>query len=696
MNKEPIGLYILRFFLAVGLLAFMCMLYWSSTLIENDMKALRIEVGQLKNEVTCIRNGTIFPLRPVQTTLHHQPTHSDTSVATSTSKFPNLLEPDPFMLDVLPKMLGQDFTPHGTFHDANIAKPDNLHPFSGWAYIQNWIRLCGASVAQPQFGKYGTLAPDLAIRMEERPTLDGEFVEFWVYLRDGVYWQPLKQDFFSNNITLAPQFLEKNQVTAEDFKFCFDAIKNPYVQGMQAMTMRPLYELLEEVRVIDKLTFVARWKTDTVKEANGKEVKKVKYVARQLTGQLTPLPAFVYKYFANGQKIVLQDEAEDTYRSNSVWAENFANHWAKNVIVSCGAWVFDGLNERQIKFRRNADFYSQDEALALFREVDFKESTDTIWQSFKNGDLDTCNLQPEQLMEFEAFLQTPAYEKQVAKGLAIKRLDYLARMYFYIGWNQATPFFQSTKVRQAMTMAIDRSRLIEQNLNGLGIETTGTFHRNSPAYDPSITPWPFSPQQARRFLEEEGWYDSDGDGIIDKLIDGKRVPFRFSLTYYVKNPTTKSICEYVSKALKAINIDCRLKAVDVADLSATFEDKSFEALCLGWTLGNPPEDPRQLWHSAGAKEKGSSNAVSFVNKDVDSIIDQLDYESNQEKRIELYHKFDAILHHEQPYTFLYSPNIVLLYREYLENVFIPAKRQDLIPGANVGEPNSSIYWINKN
>lgn len=696
MNKEPIGLYIFRILVGMALLGFMSMLYWSSTLIENDLRSVRSEIGQIKSDLAVLRSENKGrPLTPHSTTRPDM-SHQRSEGKEIKTEFANLLQPDHFMLDVLPRLLGNEFTPHGIQHNAINAKPDNLHPFSGWAHVSAWQSLCGVSTAQHQFGKYDILAPDMAIRIEKRPVPDSGSVEFWVYLRDDVYWQPLKSDFFSNNISLAPQFLRKNQVTAEDFKFYYDAVKNPYVQGTQAVTMRAIYSTLEEFRIIDKLTFVMRWKSDTIKEADGTEVQKVKYIAEKLTGGLNPLPSFVYKYFSDGKKIVPEDEAEDTYRTNSVWAENFANHWAKNVIVSCGAWIFDGLNERQIKFKRNPDFYDPNAALSEAREVDFKESADSIWQAFKSGSIDSCSLQPEQLMEFEAFQKTLAYTQQEAQGMAIKRLDYLGRFYYYVGWNQATPFFKSTKVRQAMTMAIDRHRLVEQNLNGLGMETTGTFYPYSAAYDPSIKPWPFSPQEARRLLEEEGWYDSDGDGVIDKLIDGKRVPFRFSLTYYVKNATTKSICEYISKALKDIGIDCRLKAVDIADLSATFEDKGFDALCLGWSLGTPPEDPRQIWHSAGAKEKGSSNAVGFVNTEVDKIIEQLDYESNLEVRTQLYHKFNAILHTEQPYTFLYTPNIVLLYREYLENVFIPAKRQDLIPGADVGEPDPNIFWLNKN
>jgi len=121
--------------------------------------------------------------------------------------------------------------------------------------------------------------------------------------------------------------------------------------------------------------------------------------------------------------------------------------------------------------------------------------------------------------------------------------------------------------------------------------------------------------------------------------------------------------------------------------------KSFDAVMMGWALGSPPEDPKQLWHSSGAKEKGSSNHIGFANSEADRIIEDLHYEYSETERRKLYHRFHAIIHDEAPYTFLYTTKSVLLYRDYVKNVFIPAERQDLIPGANVPEPSDDIFWL---
>jgi len=289
-------------------------------------------------------------------------------------------------------------------------------------------------------------------------------------------------------------------------------------------------------------------------------------------------------------------------------------------------------------------------------------------------------------------MKSDFYKNEVKEGHEIKRIDYLARVFSFVAWNLKKPFFSSKKVRQALSMAVDTKRLIQQNLNGQGVPITGQFFCLSSAYDPSVKPYPYDPDEAKRMLRQEGWFDSDGDGIIDKEIDGKRVPFRFSLTYYVKNPVTRANVELISTLLRQIGIDCQLNGVDLADLSAITDDKSFDAYFLAWQLGTPPEDPEQMWHSQGATLKGSSNTIGFANPEADAIIERLKVESNEEERVKLYHRFDALLYDEAPYVFLYTPKRTLVYWSWLKNIFVPQDRQDLIPGADVEEPSLVHGW----
>ncbi|GAB4235296.1 MAG: ABC transporter substrate-binding protein [Chlamydiales bacterium] len=682
MHEDP---FLFRFVRVVSLFILVCLfgfIYWSLLLIEEDLKEVRIDIKNLQRE-------RMIPSRELRQK------DRDYFGPLADDRYLNLLEEDPFYETTLPQLLGPSFAFCCTRRSAILGKPHHLHPFSGWRQANDWIDLCTATLAVPKFGFYEVLSPSFAWKMEERPRPDGKGSEYWIHLRRDLYWEPLSEKMFEGDVTLSEHFKQRHRVNAWDVVFYFDAMMNPHFHEAGAVALRNYFGDIEDIEVIDDDTLVVRWRSESFRENDGEVNYKVPYSSKIITASMRPLPRFVYQYFANGEKIIDDEGDPRAYRRNAVWAQNFTEHWSRHAIVSCGPWVFEGMTDRDVYFSRNSHFFTPLRALTSFQNIIIREHPDSIWQAFKLGELDTYTLQPQQIVEWEDFSRSPQYAQQVAEGNSVERLDYLDRSYTYIGWNQNTPFFKNKNVRLAMTLAIDRQRIIRDILNGMGVEITGPFAFASTSYDKNIEPWPYDPSLAKQLLEAEGWFDQNLDGIRDKEIDGNITPFQFTLTYYVKSLTMKTICTYIATALKDIGVDCQLRGVDLNDLSATFDNKDFDAICLAWSLGSPPEDPKQLWHSSGATLKGSSNAIGFANKEADRVIEQLRFEDNRNKRQELYHRFHAILHEQQPYTFLFTPKNILLYRSYLKNVFIPAERQDLVPGAKVDQPVSEIFWIDE-
>lgn len=692
MNREPLSFYLLRLLISLGIFVFMGMIYWSSSLLENNLNKLRIQVTDLKNDVNMLRQDLVRQPRNGNGNGSHQAATSERPHMDPA--LPNMLTVDTFFTRTLPeKLLPANFTPKGTMRSAEVGHPANLHPFNNLFPAPAFNQLVSDAVASLEYGKYETLAEGMAIKMEERINPKTGLQEFWVHLRDNMYWQPLRQEFFGDSLQIAPFFKERHQVTAEDFKLYVDSILNPHNQLPGALAVRSSLEAIDGVEVIDPLTFVVRWKGKEVEIEDGKKEKRITYMARFLTGGLHPFASFVYKYFSNGKKIIEDDSDPDTYRTNSVWAQNFSQHWSQQILICCGPWFFDSISDRELRLVRNPNFYNPYAVLAEAMVIEFKDSPDAVFQAFKANQIDQYEITPDKMVEMQEFMETNSYKEQAAAGASIDTINYVARMYFYVGWNEANPLFKSAKVRRALTMAIDRNRIVNQIMNGLAVPIHGNSYVYSKENDPTISPWPFDPQAAKRLLEEEGWFDSDGDGILDKIIDGQKIPFSFNLNYFARFPVRKSISEFIATSLKDIGIMVDVNGLDTADYTAAFDDKKFDAQMMGWVFGTPPENPKQIWYSAYAKEKGSSNFIGFENAEVDQIIDRLEYEYDPEKRLTLYHRFDRIIHEESPYTFLYTPKSSLFYRSYVKNMFIPAERQDLIPGANMGEPSTSVTYI---
>ena len=656
------------------------MLYWSYVLQEEKLKSIDIRLEAIQNE---LKNKNVVP---------NQYVTSAQDMEVGDPNYPNLLVQDAYSAQLLPLLLGKDFTPKGCLRMAIVGAPDTLHPFSPWSQVAEWMGYCQGTAAREKFGYYETLSPDFALKIEERPLDRPDRASFWVHLREDLYWQPLKQEHFPDGVELASMFLHKHKVTAHDFHFFFNAIFNPHVDVPDAVTLRFLLRDIERIDVIDDHTFSVIAKKTKRVDRFGKSTYVLPYATHFYVAQLRPLARFVYQYNSDGTKIAPNDEGADFYRTSSLWAEHFSNHFASRVIVSCGPWVFDGMSDRQIRFRRNSDYYAPHQALYEAMEIYFLESPDAIFRDFVAQKIDLCTVSPQDLVELDQYLMSKEYAVHKQKGIEINRLDYFLRNYTYVAWNQKNVLFQNKKVRQALTLAIDRNRLIRQNLQGKGVVVTGPFFIASEGYNTSVEPYPYDPDEAKRLLAQAGWFDSNADGVLDKMINGTLVPFKFRLAYFVKNPASKANCELIATFLKEVGIECVLQGLDITDLSIACEDKSFDALYLAWGLSSPPEDPRQLWHSEAADQKGSSNLVGFRNKEVDLLIDELQFEHNREARKKLLWKIHEIIYDEMPYTFLFTPTATLVSWNWEHNIFIPKERQDILPGATWEQPSITYSW----
>lgn len=110
----------------------------------------------------------------------------------------------------------------------------------------------------------------------------------------------------------------------------------------------------------------------------------------------------------------------------------------------------------------------------------------------------------------------------------------------------------------------------------------------------------------------------------------------------------------IQETLAAAGIDMKIQNLEWSVYLQRLQDKNFEACCLGWQSPFDP-DPYQIWHSSQADLPGSSNHIGFRNHEADRLIEELRATFDMERRIELARRFEALLHEEQPYTFLFVP-----------------------------------------
>ncbi|WLD95361.1 peptide-binding protein [Alkalihalobacillus sp. AL-G] len=277
----------------------------------------------------------------------------------------------------------------------------------------------------------------------------------------------------------------------------------------------------------------------------------------------------------------------------------------------------------------------------------------------------------------EAAVQSPdlATAKDLEEKGKIQLSTNLSLGYTYIGWNQKNELFQDVKVRQALTMAIDREAIIGAVLNGDGEIAHAPSSPLSWAYNPDVAKFNFDVEKAKALLEEAGWTPGD-DGILQK--DGKR--FSFELKTNQGNKAREQIATIVQQQLKQIGIEVQPK---IMEWSAFIEDVTapnwnYDACILGWSLSADP-DPTDLWHSK-EREQGL-NFVHFSDPELDKLMEQNTKELDQEKRKEIIAEIQSGIAEQQPYTFLYYPN---------DHYALDAKLR-----GHVHHPSSEFYMIEK-
>ncbi|WP_018130461.1 peptide-binding protein [Effusibacillus pohliae] len=222
--------------------------------------------------------------------------------------------------------------------------------------------------------------------------------------------------------------------------------------------------------------------------------------------------------------------------------------------------------------------------------------------------------------------------------------------YTYVGWNEMNDLFKDKKVRQALTMAIDRKAIVDSVLEGHGKVANAPQSPLSWAYNDNVTVFEYDPEKAKKLLEEAGWKDTNGDGILDK--DGKK--FTFELMTNQGNKAREQIVTIIQQQLKKVGIEVTPRIIEFSSLvNNHIKQKKFDAYVLGWALATDP-DPTSIWHSREIAK--GLNYVSYSNPEVDRLSDENTKVLDQTKRKELIGKAYKLISEDQPYTFLYYPN----------------------------------------
>jgi len=498
--------------------------------------------------------------------------------------------------------------------------------------------------------------------LAERVEVTDEERELTIYLRRDARWHAASGVDLSD-----PHYAwlrGEHPVTARDVAFSLALIQNPQVENG---SLKNYYQDLESWRVVDDHTLVVRW-------------KKTFCGAVEYTLGIPVLPEFLYAYGEDGMRF-----------PHETLGVRFNQHWYNHRgVVGAGPYRFASYAPgSEIRLARNEDYFAEKPAI---REIVYQIYADpnATLLKLKAHELSFGSLRPaayrDEIRRYESLPEAERPKSSPFWNGDIRHRSYLDHAFYYIGWNADRPLFRDKRVRQAMTLAFDRARIVEHVFVGLGEVAVGPYDAESAYHDPAIRPWPHDPARARTLLAEAGWSDSDGDGVLDQDLspddgDPTRTPFAFALLVYNGSPEMESAANILKEDLLAIGVRMRIESAEWSLMQKRMDEKDFDAVTGGWGLSYDP-DLYQIFHSSQADVPKGSNRVGFRNAEADRLMEQAREVCEPEARRALLRRLHGILHEEQPYSFFFVRRAVAAWWKEVERVEL----------ARIRPKTSSLPW----
>ncbi len=250
----------------------------------------------------------------------------------------------------------------------------------------------------------------------------------------------------------------------------------------------------------------------------------------------------------------------------------------------------------------------------------------------------------------------PVYYSQIdtQKEPFLKKTTFYFPQYTYIGFNQKNPIFADPRVREALSYLIDRKTIIDKVLHGLATPTESPTFFKRPEYNGDLPPHIYDPARAKALLDSLDWKDHDNDGVLDKMIDGKRVKFEFNFLVNAGNETRKEILLIVTESMRKVGIRTDVQAIEWSIYLNRMRDHQFDAHFGAWVSDPYETDNFQLYHSSQATN-GGSNYDNYMSPKADKLMEQIRAELDPQKRLVLQRELQRVFYDEKAECFLWVP-----------------------------------------
>lgn len=227
-------------------------------------------------------------------------------------------------------------------------------------------------------------------------------------------------------------------------------------------------------------------------------------------------------------------------------------------------------------------------------------------------------------------------------------------VFYYIPLNTKNPKLADKRVRQALAHLLNMDEVINVLYDGFGEPLVGPFLPDKAYYDKDLPLIKQDFEKAKSLLAEAGWQDTDGNGIVDKELDGRRQDLKLEFLYTPGSSFQENLSALVQENAKKVGVDVERVPVESNVMGERLRNRNYEMAGRGAGSSPVEDDPKQLFHT-DSDNPGGTNYARFGTPATDSLIEAIRSAPTDEARLPLYIKLQEIIYDEQPIIFLFAP-----------------------------------------
>lgn len=430
---------------------------------------------------------------------------------------------------------------------------------------------------------------------------------FTFHLREGVRWH------------------DGHPFDADDVLFSWKCYRNP---GVDCDHARPRFEKVVHAEVLDP---------HTIRFFYAEQY----FAALETFNNLCILPAHLYDLHDP------EHPRHDPAASPAAQAKEVNENPHNTDWVGLGPYRLTAWSQEALVAERFEDYYDPEHG-GYLDKIRWRHIPDdgVVIQALLNGEIDhTLRIGSDEY--YGPVIQGAQFRERFYAGY------YFVGSFNYVLWNMRRPVFSDLRVRKALSQAFDIEEYRRTVAHGLANLPTGPMFFYGPAYDRTVERLPYDPLRAEELLAEAGWYDRDGDGILDK--DG--VPFEFEFLVVNANGAGVLLSQKLQESLAKLGIEMNIVTLEWATFLERVTSRQFDAASHALALSVPEYDPEALLHSAGAGEaERGLNYSGVADPQVDALIRKGQRELDDEKRWAVWRELHRYLHERvQPFLFTLAP-----------------------------------------